>query len=267
MSGAQVSIARLPQTGAALFGREEELRWLEARWSEGAHVVSVVAWGGVGKSALVNGWLRGMLRDGWRGAARVFGWSFYSQGTDRMSSADEFVGAALRWFGDADPTVGSPWDKGERLAELVRKQRALLVLDGLEPLQGGPGAEEGKIKDPALEALVRELGAQNKGMCLITTRIRVKDLDDLVGDKNKQLDLTHLSSEAGSQVLRAKNVKGTEEELKQAAREYDGHSLALTLLGSYLEEACEGEIRKRDTIGPLEEDDRHGKHAPGHERV
>ncbi len=108
---------------------------------------------------------------------------------------------------------------------------------------------------------MRELGAQNKGMCLITTRIRVKDLDDLAGEKNRQLDLTHLSAEAGAQVLRAKKVKGTEEELKQAAREYDGHSLALTLLGSYLEEACEGDIRKRDTIGPLEEDDRHGKHA------
>ncbi len=116
-----VSIARLPQTGAALFGREKEIRWLDECWSGGAHVVSIVAWGGVGKSALVNGWLRGMLKDGWRGAERVFGWSFYSQGTDRMTSADEFVGAALKWFGDADPTVGSPWDKGERLAKLVKE--------------------------------------------------------------------------------------------------------------------------------------------------
>ena len=90
------------------------------------------------------------------------------------------------------------------MARLVKKQRGLLILDGLEPLQGGPGPEEGKIKDPALEVLLRELGAQNKGMCLITTRIRVKDLDDLAGEKNRQLDLTRLSAEAGAQILRAK---------------------------------------------------------------
>ena len=76
---------------------------------------------------------------GWRGAERVFGWSFYSQGTDRLSSSDEFVEAALRWFGDPDPRAGSPWAKGERLAALVRKQRTILVLDGMEPLQWGPG--------------------------------------------------------------------------------------------------------------------------------
>jgi hypothetical protein len=30
-------------------------------------------------------------------------------------SADQFIAAALTWFGDPDPTQGSPWDKGERL--------------------------------------------------------------------------------------------------------------------------------------------------------
>jgi hypothetical protein len=175
----EVSIARLPHTGSQLFGRDPELGWLDAYWKRGVHVASIVAWGGVGKSALVNAWLRGMARDGWRGAARVYGWSFYSQGTtDRMTSADEFISAALRWFGDEDPTAGSPWDKGERLAGLVKKTRTLLVLDGVEPLQWGPGAEEGKIKDPALQALVRELGAQNGGLCVISSRLRVTDAED-----------------------------------------------------------------------------------------
>ncbi|MEO7327695.1 MAG: hypothetical protein ABI193_03890, partial [Minicystis sp.] len=111
---AVVSIGRLPRTGGDLFGREKELAWLDRCWADGAHVVTIVAWGGVGKSALVNGWLRGMAADGWRGAERVYAWSFYSQGTtDRMVSADEFISAALSEFGDNDPTAGSPWDKGE----------------------------------------------------------------------------------------------------------------------------------------------------------
>src|SRR5262249_55131595 len=124
------------------------------------------------------------MRDaGWRGAQRVYGWSFYSQGTDRLSSSDGFIDVALRGLGDRDPSAGSPWDKGERLAELVRAQRTRPGLDGLEPLQWGPGVEPGKLKDPALQALVKELGAQNMGLCLITSRIEVTDLEALGGDK------------------------------------------------------------------------------------
>ena len=141
-----VSIARLPATGRDLFGREAELAWLDACWAEGVHVATIVAFGGVGKSALVNAWLRRMADDGWRGAERVYGWSFYSQGTDRLTSSDEFFSEALRWFGDTEAAPTSPWDKGERLAALVRKERALLVLDGVEPLQWGPGVAGGQAQ-------------------------------------------------------------------------------------------------------------------------
>jgi tetratricopeptide (TPR) repeat protein len=251
----------LPATGKDLFGRDQDLAWLDACWQEGVRVASVVAFGGVGKSALVNAWLARMDADEWQGARRVYGWSFYSQGTDRLSSSDEFIAATLRWFGDPDPTQGSPWDKGERLAALVRKERALLILDGVEPLQWGPGVQEGKLKDPALEALVKELGAQNKGLCLITSRIALADLDGLGGDKVRSKDLGSLSPDAGADLLKARGAKGTDEELRETAAEYKGHGLALTLLGSYLEEIAKGDIRQRKEIGPLAEDERQGGHA------
>src|SRR5450631_1490497 len=145
-----------------------------------------------------------MDADGWRGADKVYGWSFYSQGTDRLSSSDEFIDAALRWFGDPDPKQGSAWDKGERLAALVRRERTLLVLDGVEPLQWGPGVQEGKLKDPVLEALIKELGAQNKGLCLITTRIGLTDLAAGEGGRVRAKDLGHLSPEAGAALLEAR---------------------------------------------------------------
>ncbi len=258
----QVSISRLPSLGdeTEIFGRCEEAAWLDACWSEGANVASVVAFGGVGKSALAWDWLRAMQREGWRGAERVYGWSFYSQGTtDRMTSAAEFISAGLRWFGDADPNVG--WDKGERLARLIKERRTLLVLDGVEPLQWGPGAEAGKIKDPALATLVRELGAQNTGLCVITSRLAVRDVGDFAREKCRKLDLAHLTEEAGAALLQARGVTGEEEELRKAVREYGGHSLALALLGSYLSEAGEGDVRRRHEIGPLEEDERLGGHA------
>jgi len=52
----------------------------------------------------------------YRSAELVFGWSFYRQGTSgSTSSADEFLDAALNWFGDPDPRLGTGWEKGERL--------------------------------------------------------------------------------------------------------------------------------------------------------
>jgi hypothetical protein len=156
----EVSIARLLATAGVLFGREDELAWLDACWEEGAHVATVVAWGGVGKSALVNRWLATMRDAGWRGAARVYAWSFYSQGTDRLGSSDEFMAKALEELGDPDPTRGSPWDKGERLAKLVRKDRTILVLDGIEPLQWGPGVQQGQLGSRTAGAGERAGGAE-----------------------------------------------------------------------------------------------------------
>jgi hypothetical protein len=77
----KISLAKLPSTSPDLFGREKELEALDEAWSNpNINVVSLVAWGGVGKTALVNKWLSQMGKDNYRGAERVFGWSFYSQG-------------------------------------------------------------------------------------------------------------------------------------------------------------------------------------------
>ena len=109
----------------------------------------------------------------------IFGWSFYRQGSSGdTSSADEFFDAALTWFGDPDPRLGTAWEKGERLAKLVAHRRTLLVLDGLEPLQNPPGPQEGRLREPSLQALLRELAAFNTGLCVITTRTPIADIAD-----------------------------------------------------------------------------------------
>ena len=136
----KISVARLPVTGSDVFGREEDIAFLDSAWAnKEVNVVTIVAWAGVGKSTLVNHWLRRMAAEHYRSAELVFGWSFYRQGTSGdTSSADEFLDAALIWFGDPDPRIGTAWEKGERLAKLVAHRRTLLVLDGLEPLQNPP---------------------------------------------------------------------------------------------------------------------------------
>jgi len=117
----KISVSRLPITGSDVFGREEDIAFLDRAWAnKDINVVTIVAWGGVGKSTLLNHWLRRMAAKHYRSAQLVFGWSFYRQGTrGGTSSADEFLDAALGWFGDPDPRLGTSWEKGERLAKLV----------------------------------------------------------------------------------------------------------------------------------------------------
>jgi serine/threonine protein kinase/predicted ATPase len=260
----KISIARLPVTGSDVFGREEDIAFLDRAWAnKDINVVTIVAWAGVGKSTLVNHWLRWMAAKHYRSAELVFGWSFYRQGSSGgTSSADEFFDAALHWFGDPDPRLGTAWEKGERLAKLVGHQQTLLILDGLEPLQNPPGAQEGRLRDPSLQALLRELAAFNRGLCVITTRTQIADIADHERTSALRRDLDQLSSDAGAKLLRALGVKGDNPELLNASNEFRGHCLALTLLGSYLTDACHGDIRCRSEVsGHLADDVRQGAHA------
>ena len=246
----KISLARLPVTGSDVFGREEDVAFLNDAWAkQQSNVVTIVAWAGVGKSTLVNHWLRRMAAERYRSAQLVFGWSFYRQGTSGgTSSAEEFIHAALIWFGDPDPRIGTAWEKGERLAKLVARRRTLLVLDGLEPLQHPPGPQEGRVRDLSLQALLRELAAFNRGLCVITTRLPVAEIADHEGTSALQRDLEQLSSDAGAKLLQALGVKGHQAELRTASEEFAGHCLALTLLGSYLTDAYSGDIRFRKEV-------------------
>jgi serine/threonine protein kinase len=260
----KISVARLPITGSEVFGREEDLAFLDDAWAnQHINVVTIVAWAGVGKSTLVNHWLRRMAAEHYHSAQLVFGSSFYRQGTSGdTSSADEFLDVALTWFGDPDPRLGTAWEKGERLAKLVAQRRTLLILDGLEPLQNPPGPQEGRLREPSLQALLRELAAFNTGLCVITTRIPVADIADHEGTSAPRLDLEHLSSDAGAKLLRALGANGHEVDLRSASDEFNGHCLALTLLGSYLTDAYNGDICCRKEVSErLAHDVRQGVHA------
>jgi tetratricopeptide (TPR) repeat protein len=257
----KVDIRRLPVTGAELLGRQKKLALLDRAWESGeTHVISLVAWGGVGKSTLVNKWLEHLAADNFRGARRVYGWSFYSQGTgERVTSADLFISEALTWFGDPDPTQGSPWDKGQRLADLVRRDKTLLILDGLEPLQSYLDYERGKLKDPALAVLLAELARQNQGLCVITTREAVADLASFP-ETTQQEDLEQISAEAGRALLRVGGVQGTDAELEQATSDFGLHALALNLLAAYVHEFPGHHISNASKIPDLDVPVAQGKH-------
>jgi len=141
-------------------------------------------------------------------------------------------------------------------------RRTLLVLDGLEPLQNPPGPQEGRLREPSLQALLRQLAAFNTGLCVITTRMPVADVADHERTSGLRRDLEQLSSDAGAKLLRTLGVKGQEAELRIASDEFSGHCLALTLLGSYLTDVYNGDIRCRKEVSErLADDVRQGLHA------
>jgi hypothetical protein len=260
-----INIARLTDRSRQLFGREHELDMLDAAWvSPDINIVSLIAWGGVGKSALVNHWLHRMGQRDYGGADKVYVWSFYRQGTTGHDiSADEFIANALSRFGDLHSTEGSQWGKGERLANLIGKQRTLLILDGLEPLQYPPrsGVEEGRLKEESMRALLRGLATVNPGLCIITSRLPISDLTDNELYKARRVNLEHLSAKAGAELLKAEGVFGEEDELEQASIDFGGHALALTLLGGYLSVVHEGDINRRDEVDIMKQDEEAGGHA------
>jgi len=262
--GVKVSLAKLPTTSSDLFGRTNRLEMLTETWKNKPeiNILTLVAWGGVGKSALVNKWLSEM-GESYGGAERVLGWSFYSQGAaeGRQVSADQFIAYALEWFGDEDPTAGDPWQKGERLSNLIKQQRTLLILDGLEPLQTPPPVETGTLKDPALKTLLRELARHNPGLVVITTRLDVTNLEDSLGHSVQKIDLENLSPKSGAAYLEHLGVDGTDAEREEAAEDFGGHALALTLLGSYLKVVHNGDIRVRGEVPHLTDDRKQGAHA------
>jgi tetratricopeptide (TPR) repeat protein len=266
-----VDYGHLPETPyKTLVGREVELTALHEVWIDKlTNIVSLVAWGGAGKTALLNEWLLQMRGDNYRGAAAVLGWSFYSQGTkERATSAEGFFDWALEKLGVVVPT-NSATVKAEKLAEAMGCRRVLLVLDGMEPLQHGPDGQEGYLKDQGMRTFLRRFAGMPpvnaNGLVVITSRLEIRDIEALKGSKerpgsHRNMALHRLSDEAGAALLKDNGVVGSENERRTAAHEFDGHALALSLLASYLTELHGGDVRRRDHVRALLRDSKN----PGH---
>ncbi len=266
----EVDLGNLAVAGEAPFGRDQDLKRLEEEWkAQESSIVALVAQGGVGKSTLVRQWLRQIERDDYCGADHVLGWSFYNQGTERAASADAFIAYALRFFGRPPTERETPWDKGYRLARLIREKRALLVLDGLETLQCRQGSDRGRIRDSGLgmmfDQLQRSSGDRGPWLCVATTREGLSGLVPQVGVRT--MDLDQLTPQAGRAVLRVHGVMGTDDELERASEQFGHHAFALQLLASYIRDTQEPESRHIDFARNIPDGEKGGTEARHPRRV
>ncbi|MEK6302140.1 MAG: hypothetical protein AABO41_15630 [Acidobacteriota bacterium] len=267
---------------AELIGREAETALLNDAWakvrraeSPRPHILTFVALGGEGKTSLVAKWAADLAYQDWPGCDAVFAWSFYSQGTrDQVAaSSDLFLKEALNFFGDDDDrefaaSNAGAFEKGQRLARIVGERRALLILDGLEPLQYAPTSPTpGELKDQGIAALLKGLATNSHGLCAVTTRYALPDLRAFIGKTVHEEKLMRLSTDAGVALLQSLGVNGSLRktipsadgrtlwnEYEKLVEDVKGHALTLNLLGTYLSDAHAGDIRRRDLV-KLEEAD------------
>lgn len=275
----QYDISRIIKYAPAeLIGRQSELKILSDAWDKTVrrekgrpHILTFVALGGEGKTSLVAKWAADLAAQHWPECDAAFAWSFYSQGTREQmaASSDLFLKEALTFFGnDADKEfAASPagaFEKGQRLARIVSAKRRLLILDGLEPLQYAPTAtafKPGELKDQGIAKLLKDLATDNQGLCIVTTRYSLPDLNAFSGKTVKEEKLTRLSRKHGVDLLKRLGVKGNElsniehgpnnekvNEFEKLVEDVKGHALTLTLLGGFLKRAFHGDIRQRDRV-------------------
>lgn len=261
-----------------LIGRENEIALLNDAWGKvmreeagRPRIITFTALGGEGKTSLIANWVVDeMLDKGWSDCNAAFAWSFYNQGTREQlaASSDLFLKEALIFFGDdADKDFASShagaYEKGQRLARIVGQRRNLLILDGLEPLQYAPaGSMRGELKDQGIAVLLKNLAQNSQGLCVVTTRYSLPDLKAFWQTTAPEIKLERLSRDAGVHLLKNFDVRGKVQEFDTLVEDVKGHALTLTLLGAYLRDAHNGDIRKRDLV-KLEEADseEQGGHA------
>ncbi len=263
-----------------LYGREAELTQLFTDLEdEQVRIVAFDAMGGTGKTALLYHFVQQLKKDGWHNLESVFIWSFYSQGSseDKQTHAADFFEAAYAHFhpqGKAAPLPDDPREQGNVLADLIAAQPALLILDGLEPLQYAAGATTGArvyggIKDPGVKTLLLRLADIGRGLTIVTTRIEIDEFTEGENTSFRRHHLSQLPEAAAIELLRDRGIEkatfpsdthpelpeSVREEFLRAIRDLDAHALSLNLAAHLVAESYDGQIRAFADVLPHLQDD------------
>lgn len=228
-------------------GRKDLLEALSTDWTNPERrVTGLIGFGGEGKSSLARKWVENL-----RGSATppegLFWWGFYGS-----PNVDEFFEAALRFMsgGKIEPAdYPSTNAKAHLIAGMLYKGPYLFVLDGLEVMQHEEGDQYGLLRNDDLRQFLSYVAAPgHRSFCLITSRAPVLDLMDYTTYTHR--DVTRLSPADGWALLQKLGVKGDDKALENVVADWGGHALTLSLLGSYLVDQYEGDVRHIGEIPP-----------------
>jgi tetratricopeptide (TPR) repeat protein len=273
-----------------LLGRHVEVRKLKDAWRSGrVRVLCFVGDSGVGKSAIAKAGLREIAEEEEGFHDRCFAWSAYNDVGDvadhatvdplddfHAALADLFIQDAAEAFKVRDrfKADGDEWQKGEILAEGILERGGVLLLDGFERHQTYPGADDG-IQHRGLIALLRTMASSRdrsvRSLCVVTSQVPLEQLQLDFPNSVKNILVEPLQEEAGGQILKGGDVRGSDGDLAEVAGFFGGHPLTLRVLAGYLKfrkkpgiEAA-SEIPGRDLTGVLTAFERALAETPGRE--
>jgi tetratricopeptide (TPR) repeat protein len=239
----------LLQTGR-LIGRQPELNEL-TEWATKSDkpVFSVVAIGGMGKSALTWHWFNKVAPLEMEPLAGRMWWSFY----ESDATFENFVIRALAYVAERpreEVQKLSPPEREEQLMAVLNRDPYLLVLDGLERIliayarmdaallsdedAGSADARMRKTADLHAGTFLRKLSACRAARVLISTRLHPADLEDgYTGDPLpgcRKRDLLGLTDDDALNLWRAFGISGTRDALLPIFQSFGKHPLLIKAL-------------------------------------
>ncbi len=248
--------------GGEFVDRVRVRRCLSGAWQDKlVNVVVVRGGGGFGKTALLREWLTTDLSErGGRSAWQVFAYSFDAAGPD----PDRFLRTAYEWFAGPQPAGGgwdllTPWDRGARLAEAVRRQASVLVLDGFEHMLAVGPDGDGVIREKGVRWFVESLAGGNSGLLVLASRYGVTELAKYEGTAAVTLPVDSLPERDAAELLLRLGVLGTDDDRRHLARWARGQGLTLRLVASYLVDRYGGDPARADDLRLLPDDPQGGR--------
>jgi tetratricopeptide (TPR) repeat protein len=239
-----------------LIGRQPELNELTEWATKGDKpVFSVLAIGGMGKSALTWHWFNKVAPLEMKPLAGRLWWSFY----ESDATFENFVIRALAYVTKRPREEVQrilPPDREKQLLAVLNREPYLVVLDGLERIliayarmdaarlsdeeAGCAQAQSRKTADPHTGTFLRKLSACRAARVLISTRLYPSDLEDrLTGDplpSCQKRELTGLRDDDALNLWRAFGVSGTRDALLPVFQSLGKHPLLI--------QALAGEIKR-----------------------
>jgi hypothetical protein len=233
-------------------GKELEFDGHKAR-ADSVRIMSVVAIGGMGKSALTWKWFEDVAPQEMKDLAGRMWWSFY----ESDATFENFVIRALAYVSKRSiqqvTEIPAPERETQLLAALDHEP-FLLVLDGLERIliayarmdaarlddsEVGKERSLRKTADPRVGSFLKKLAQVKQSRVLVSSRLYPTELETAGGDPlpgSFRINIQGLTDEDAVELWRAFGVSGSRDELLPIFHTFGTHPL--------LVQALAGEIRR-----------------------
>jgi len=243
-----------------LIGRRKELKLL-TDWITGkelefdrhkapadfVRIMSIIAIGGMGKSALTWKWFNDVAPQEMKGLAGRMWWSFY----ESDATFENFVARALAYVSqrplDEVQSIPAP-DRETQLLAALDHQPFLLVLDGLERVliayarmdaarldDGEVGKEKHfrKTADPRVGSFLKKLAQVKQSRTLVSSRLYPTELETSGDDPipgSFKIKIEGLTDEDGVELWRAFGISGSRDDVLPVFNTFGKHPLLIQAL-------------------------------------